>query len=80
MGSFPANRQGLFDLSGNVWQWCEDAYDGISGKRTVRGATYISTNYENLMLSWRNSFDPGVRTQYVGFRVVLDTEGVRTAR
>ena len=26
VGSFAENRLGLFDLSGNVWQWCEDEY------------------------------------------------------
>jgi hypothetical protein len=29
VGSFPANKHGLFDMAGNAHQWCEDIYDPL---------------------------------------------------
>ncbi len=43
VGSFPANRYGLYDMGGNVWQWCEDMYDVRDGYLVLRGASWSST-------------------------------------
>ena len=70
VGSFAANRYGLYDLGGNVWEWCEDWYDGEQKFRVLRGASwYCVPGY--LLSSCRYSCTPDYRRNSIGFRVVL---------
>jgi formylglycine-generating enzyme required for sulfatase activity len=80
VGSFAANQFGLFDMGGNVWQWCEDEYSPGNGFRVLRGGSWDSYNgwwkaqtplQEVLLSSSRNIREPASSATIIGFRVVL---------
>ena len=72
VGSFKANKYGLYDIGGNVWQWCEKFYDGQSGPRVLRGGSWYDFGIPaGLLSSYRNNDAPDDRRNFVGFRCVL---------
>ena len=79
VGSFTANQFGLYDMVGNVWQWCEDWYDGEQNTRVLRGASWAYDVFGNLWSSRRNKCPPNFRIYISGFRCVL-VEGAATAK
>jgi len=70
VGAFAENRFGLYDLSGNVWQWCEDWYDDSQRRRVLRGGAWNSCTQDILLSSFRYYSYPGDQYDNIGFRCV----------
>lgn len=73
VGSFAADRPGLYDMSGNAGEWCEDTYDGVPHLRVWRGGTWNCVWPGNLWLSTRGFDVIDTRNSNVGFRMVLSS-------
>jgi formylglycine-generating enzyme required for sulfatase activity len=71
VGSYPANGYGLYDMGGNVWEWCEDKHPTVSGTRVLRGGSWVYAFRDLLASSFRGGPAPYDRYNFYGFRVVV---------
>ena len=84
-GQKEPNKFGLYDMHGNVWQWCQDYYDkDFYGKaeaenpsgpaqgtlRVMRGGSWDHYSITCRAAS-RDGRNPGSRFNYFGFRIVV---------
>lgn len=68
-----ANGYGIYDMSGNVWEWCQDLSSPDALTRTVRGGSYYG-NATNSEISYRDKKDPFHALSSCGLRVVRCVE------
>lgn len=69
VGQKQPNAWGLYDMHGNVWEWCADRHDSSGAARMLCGGSWVS-NPGGCRSVFRDFFYPGDQIGNFGFRVV----------
>jgi formylglycine-generating enzyme len=89
VASYPPNRWGLYDMHGNVWEWCADEYCPYSASeerdpfrscgskyKVIRGGSWYF-GADSARSALRYTHEPQLSGFSIGFRIVADESGVR---
>jgi formylglycine-generating enzyme required for sulfatase activity len=86
VGQFPSNNWGLYDMHGNVWEWCldwsgpypegeaTDPKGPRTGERRVQRGGSFSSSAWHCRAAYRDLDKPGDRESKYGFRIVIECE------
>lgn len=75
VGVFRPNGLMIYDMAGNVLEWCEDRYDQETNSRVLRGGSWGYGESAFLKSSYRNYEEGNTRREDCGFRCVLELSG-----
>ena len=70
--SYRPNFLGIYDLGGNVGEWCEDWWDETKTERVLRGGMWTSYSPGYRLSSERMRHKPETRFAYWGFRIIAE--------
>lgn len=67
VGQYAPNGYDLYDMIGNVWEWCSDPYESVDNFRVLRGGSWFDTA-TFVRVSTRNWSTRSFTSAYIGFR------------
>lgn len=71
VGSYPPNSLGIFDMGGNVREWCRDTRNRSDRDRPVRGGSFVD-NVKRSKCRSGDRFISSMKSYYLGFRLTAE--------